>query len=187
VRRAGSVFGAAHRAVLVGARFGDAVRDEVDCVEPAHVLLFEEIGGVALALGKDRDEHIGARDLLLAGGLDVDDGALDDTLEGGSRTGVLPVGYHEAIEFLVDEVLQIALKGLDVDIAAIEDGDGVAVVGQRQEQVLERGELMRALTRQVHRLMQSLFQTAGERGHVTGPTVFPSRIGADAGSCGLYP
>ena len=137
-------------------------RDEIDRVEPAHVLLFEEIGGVALALGKDRDQHVGAGHFFLARGLDVDDGALDDALEGGGRPRILAVGHDEAVELFIDEILEVALERLDVDVAAGEHGDGVAVVGQGQQQVLERGELMRALTRQVHRLMQGLFKSAGK-------------------------
>ena len=38
--------------------FGDAMRDKVDRVVTGHVLLLQEIGGVAFALGKDGDEHI---------------------------------------------------------------------------------------------------------------------------------
>ena len=59
-------FGATDAAFLARARLGDAMADEVDRVEPRHVLLLEEVGGVALALGKDGDEHIGARNLFLA-------------------------------------------------------------------------------------------------------------------------
>jgi len=43
------------------------MRDEVDGVESAHVLLFEEISGMALALGENRDEHVGAGYFLAAG------------------------------------------------------------------------------------------------------------------------
>src|SRR6266849_4213434 len=54
-------------------RLGEAVRDVVDGIEARHVLLLQEIDGVALALGEHGDEHVGARHLLAAGGLDVDD------------------------------------------------------------------------------------------------------------------
>ena len=149
------------------------MRDEVDGVEPRHVLLLEEIGGVALALGEDGDEHVGAGHLFAAGGLDMDDGALDDALEGGGRTRILAVGHDETVEFLVDEFLEIGLERLDVDIAAGQDRDGVAVLGQGQQQVLERGELVVAFAGQVHRRMEGLFETAGERGHVRVPIAFP--------------
>ena len=157
---AGPLFGAAHGALLVGARLGDAMGDEIDRVEPAHVLLFEEVGGVALALGKDRDQHVGAGHFFLARRLHVDHGALNDALERGSRTRVLPVGHDEAVELFIDKVFEIALERLDVHVAPRQDGDGVAVVGQGQQQVLERGEFMCPFARQVHRLMQGLFQSA---------------------------
>ena len=78
--------GAARRARLAGAgTLGDAVRDVVDRVVAGHLLLLQEIGGMALALGEDRDEHVGAGDFFAARRLDVDHGALDDALEAGGR------------------------------------------------------------------------------------------------------
>src|ERR1700686_2204845 len=62
---------------------GDAVADVIDRVVAGHVLLLQEIGGVALALGEDRDQHIGAGHFLAARGLHVNDRALDDALEAG--------------------------------------------------------------------------------------------------------
>jgi hypothetical protein len=65
------------------------VADVVDRVVARHVLLLQEIGGVALALGEDRDQHVGAGHLLAAGRLDVDHRALDHALEAGGRLGVV--------------------------------------------------------------------------------------------------
>ena len=62
---------------------GDAVRNVVHRVVARHVLLLQEEGGMALALGEDRDQHIGARHFLAARRLHMDDGALDDALEAG--------------------------------------------------------------------------------------------------------
>jgi hypothetical protein len=44
---------------------------------------------MALALGEDRDEHVGAGHFLAAGGLDMDHGALDDALEAGGRLRIV--------------------------------------------------------------------------------------------------
>ena len=66
----------------------DAVADVGDRVEPAHVLLLQEIDGIALALGEQRDQHVGAGHLVAARGLDVEDGALDDALEAAGRRGI---------------------------------------------------------------------------------------------------
>ncbi len=69
------------------AALGDAVADVVDRVEPGHVLLLQEEGRVALALGEDGDEDVGARHLLAAARLHMGHGAVDHALEarGGLR------------------------------------------------------------------------------------------------------
>ena len=90
----------------------------------------------------------------------MDHGALDDALERRRRPRVLPVGHHEAVELFVDEIFEIALQRLDVDIAAGEHGDGVAVVGEGQQKVFEGSELVGTLPGQVHGLMQRLLKTA---------------------------
>ena len=68
---------------------GDAVADVIDRVVAGHVLLLQEIGGVALTLGEDRHQHVGAGDLLAAGGLHMDNRALDHALKVGGRIGIL--------------------------------------------------------------------------------------------------
>ena len=62
---------------------GNAVGNVIHRVIAGHVLLLQEEGGMAFTLGKDGDQHIGAGYLLAAGGLHMDDGALDDALEAG--------------------------------------------------------------------------------------------------------
>ncbi len=59
-----TVFGTAHFAFLAGTRLGDPVTDEVDCVQPAHVLLFKEIGCMAFPFREYSNEHIGTRHLF---------------------------------------------------------------------------------------------------------------------------
>ena len=59
--------------------------DEVDGIEPGHVLELEEIDRVAFALAEEGDEHVGASHLVAAATLDVYGGALDDSLEAGGR------------------------------------------------------------------------------------------------------
>ncbi len=57
---------------------------------------------MAFALGKDRDENVGAGHFLAARRLDVDHGALDDALEAGGRLGVLVITGDQIGEFVVD-------------------------------------------------------------------------------------
>ena len=88
--RVGVLVGAAHRARLRHAgALGNAVADVIDRVVARHVLLLQEIGGMALALGENRDEHVRAGHLFTAGGLHVDDGALNDALKAGGGLGIV--------------------------------------------------------------------------------------------------
>src|SRR6185436_17568948 len=79
---------------LVGLRrLGDAVRDVVHHVEARDALLLQEVHRVRILLAEDRHQHVGAGDFFLAGGLHVQDGALDHALEAEGRLGVdLAVG-----------------------------------------------------------------------------------------------
>ena len=57
----GLLVDAAHRPRLGDAGpLGDAVADVIDGVITRHVLLLQEIRGMAFALGEDRDQHVGA-------------------------------------------------------------------------------------------------------------------------------
>src|SRR5690606_5679245 len=85
----GLLVGSAHRARLGQARaLGDAVADVIDGVVARHVLLLQEIGGMALALGEDRHQHVGARHFLAARRLHMDHRALNDALEPGGGLAV---------------------------------------------------------------------------------------------------
>ena len=81
---------AAHRARLGNAGpLGDAMTDVIDRVVARHVLLLQEIGGMAFALREDRDQHVGAGDFLAAGRLDMNHRALDHALKASGRLGVV--------------------------------------------------------------------------------------------------
>jgi hypothetical protein len=60
-----------------------------DRVEAGQILLLQEIDGIAFAFGEERDEDVGARHLILARRLDVQDRALDDALEADVGDGSL--------------------------------------------------------------------------------------------------
>ena len=96
----GLLLDAAHRTRLREARpLGDAVADVIDRVVARHVLLLQEISGVALAFGEDRDQHVGAGDLFAPRRLHVDDRALDHALEAGGRLGILGAVGDQVFEF----------------------------------------------------------------------------------------
>ncbi len=67
---------------------GDAVRDEVDHIQPRDAVLVQEIHRMRILLAEDGDQHVGSGDFFLVGRLHMQDGALDDALEAQRGLGV---------------------------------------------------------------------------------------------------
>ncbi|MNE47998.1 hypothetical protein D3C80_1424340 [compost metagenome] len=139
--------------------------DEVDRVIARHVLLLQEVGGVAFALGEDGDQDIGARHLFAARRLDMDDRALDHALEARRRLGVVAVGRGQGGQVVVDIEGQRGLQRAEIDVAGRHDRRCVGVVDQGQQQVFKRGVLVPALVRIVDRAVQGLFERTRKGGH----------------------
>ena len=194
----GLFLGAAHRARLGQARpLGDAVADVVDRVVARHVLLLQEIGGMALALGEDRHQHVGAGHFLAAGGLHVNDRALDHALEAGGRLGILGAVGDQVFQFGFEIGDQAAPQLVEIDIAGAHHRGGVLVVDQRQQQMLKRRIFMVPLIGEGERPVERLLEAARERWHQLpificigrspNLTFFPSRIAKDADVFGQSP
>ena len=64
------------------------MRDVINDVQACDALLLQKVDRVRVLLAKDGDQHVGAGDLLLTGGLHVEDGALHHALEAERRLGV---------------------------------------------------------------------------------------------------
>ncbi len=126
------VFGAARRLGGIGhARpLGDAVADVIDRVVARHVLLLQEEGGMAFALGENRDEHIGAGHLFAPRRLNVNHGALDDALEAGGRLGFLARLDDEVLQLRINVLRQILAQNIEIDAAGAQHRGGVGVVDQ---------------------------------------------------------
>jgi hypothetical protein len=149
--------GAAHRFRLgPPGDLGDAVRDVVDRIEARHVLLLQEEHRMALALGEQGHQHAGAGHLVASRGLHMDHRALHDALETRGRLGFLAALGNQRLEFRVDIGGEIAPQLFHFDAAGAQDGDRVLVLGQRQQQVLQRGVFVLALIGQPERAMQRL-------------------------------
>ncbi len=118
-------------------RLGDAVADEIDRVQPGHVLQLQEIDGVAFAFGEQGDEHVRPRHLVAAARLHMDGGALHHALEagGGLRLGRAVGG--EAREVLIQKLGQVLAQLVEIDAAGAQHGCRVAVVGQAEQQMFE--------------------------------------------------
>ena len=65
-------------------------------------------------------------------------------------------------ELGVDVFDEVAAEHVEIDVAGAHDGGRVLVVDQRQQQVLERRVFLVALVGERQRLMQGLFEAAGE-------------------------
>ena len=141
---------------------GDPMADVVHGVIARHILLLQEISGVAFALGEDRDEHIGAGHLLAAGGLHMDHRPLDDALEAGGRLRFLAARACKVLQLGVDIIGEIGLELLEIDIAGAHDGGRVLIVDESQQEVLERRVFVPPLIGERERAMQGLFEVARE-------------------------
>ena len=139
---------------------GDAMGDIVDRVIAGHVLLLQEIGGVALPLREDGNQHIGAGDFLAAGGLDVDDRALDHALEAGRGLGVLAHGGGQGGQVGVHIQGERGLQADKVDVAGAHDGARFGVVDKRQQKVLQSGVFVPTLIGVGDRPVQGFFEVA---------------------------
>ena len=154
----GLLVGAAHRTRFRHARpLGDAVADVIDRVVTGHVLLLQEVGGVALALGEDRDQHIGAGHFLAARRLHVNDRALDDALEAGGGLGIFGTVGDEIVQFGFEVGDETAPQLFQIHIASPHDRRGVLILDQRQEQMLERRVFVVTLIGERQRPMKRLF------------------------------
>ena len=155
-RRLGLVLG------LTG--LGDAVRDEVDDVEPGHALLVQVVHRVRILLAEDGDQHVGAGDFLLAvaGALHVHDRALDHALETERWLGVRLRVRRQDRGVVRDEVLQVLAQILDVARAGAQHFGGRRIVEQREQQVLDGDEFVSRLPGFYKRHVQADFELLGD-------------------------
>ena len=58
--------------------------------------------------------------------------------------------------------IEVAAQHVEIDVAGAHDGGGVLIVDQREQQMLERRVFLVALAGERKRLMEGLFETAGE-------------------------
>ena len=113
-----------------------------DDVEARDALLLEQVGGVRVGLAEDRDQHVAAVDLVLAGRLHVRRGALEDALEAERLLRRTVVAVGQPLQLLVEVALELALRALDVAAAGADHLGDVVVVERALEHVLEAEELV---------------------------------------------
>ncbi len=81
--------------------FGDAVTDIIDRVIAGHIPFLQEIDGMALALCKQSDQGVCAGHFFAAGGLNMNNGALNDAVETGRGAAFLKFFDNEAFQIVV--------------------------------------------------------------------------------------
>ncbi len=126
-----------------------------------------------LALGEDRDQHVGAGHLFAARRLDVERRPLDDALEAVRRLGLLLAVDDEILELRIEVMHDGLAQPVEVDAACPQHRRRVDVVDQRQQQMLERRILVSALIGERQRPTKGLFERAGENRHRAPFTSFP--------------
>ena len=92
----------------------------------------------------------------------MQDGALDHPLEAERGLGVDLAGAGDGGRVLHDEVRQGLLEILDLGRAGLEHLGGRGVVAQREQQVLDRDELVPLLPRLDEGHVQADFQLLGD-------------------------
>ena len=117
---------------------------------------------MALALGEQRDQHVGAGDFLAAGILHMQHGALHDALEAGGRLGVLAILDHQRHQLFVDVFLHGLAQRIGIDVAGLHDLRRVGVVHQREQQMLGRRVFVMPVARELDRAVQRLFEASRE-------------------------
>jgi len=72
--------------------------DVVDGIVTGHVLLLQEISGMAFALSEDCDQNVRPCYLLASGGLHMNDRTLDHALKSGRWFGILGAICNQIFE-----------------------------------------------------------------------------------------
>ena len=93
-------------------------------------------------------------------------GAMDHALEAGGRLGVAMGVEHQSRQLVVDIAGQLVAQQIEVDVAGAHHRRRIAVVDQRQEQMLQRRVFVTALIGILQSAPESLFETGRKRSHL---------------------
>ena len=135
-RRGAFVVGADAGRLVRRSVFRDAVGEVGEDVDLGDALAAEQVDRVRLLGLEDGGEHLAGVDLLAARALGVELRVLNHALQHRRQRG-LNVLLLDLFVGLGDEVVELLLELLDVAAARADDVDDVAVVQQREQQVLE--------------------------------------------------
>ena len=136
--RVGTLVVAARRACRIVRHLGDAVRDEVEDVEPRDVVLAEQLSGVGLRLLQHRGNDVAGVCHVALRALHMQDGGLQHAAECHRLLRVLRGATLLLFDRLVEILVEVAAQLWQVDTAGGENGFTVRIVRQGVEQVFQR-------------------------------------------------
>ena len=74
-------------------------------------------------------------------------GALNDALEGRRGLGLCHVVADQGGEFGIEMLVEVGAQAVDIDVARAQHRNRVLILGQRQQEMFERSELVLARIR----------------------------------------
>jgi hypothetical protein len=85
---------------------------------------------------------------------------LQHALEAGRRLRVVAMGGNEIGQLVIDIIQDLAAQPVELDAARAQYGDGILILGKRQQQMFERRIFVTALIGVGESPMQRLFEIA---------------------------
>ncbi len=145
-------------ALLLTRHLGDAVRDVVDHVQARHILLVQQEHRLAILLAEQGNQHVGAGDLLLSGGLYVEHRPLQHPLEAERRLRLAGITLGDQRRRFLDEGDDVLAQFRIIAAAGAQHLGGGWIVEQAQQQVLDRHVLVPLLPRLLEGVIQGEFE-----------------------------
>ena len=140
--------------------FWDAVRQVINDIGPGYALSLQEKHSMAFPLGEHCDQNVSAGNLLAARRLDVNCSALQHPLEARCRLRVVAMCCDEVGKLVVDVVQNFAPQTVEVDATRTQHGNRVLILGERQQEMFERGVFVPTLVSVGESPVQRLFEIA---------------------------
>ena len=105
-----------------------AVTDVRHRIETAHILLLEEINGVALSLGEQGNQHIRAGHYVLSGTLNMQYCALHHPLESAGRRWIDLAVYFQALQLAIEIGDNDIGQFTQIDTACLHDFRRIGII-----------------------------------------------------------
>ena len=136
----------------------DPVRQVIGHVEAFDVVLVQQVDGVRILLGKYRHQDVGAGNLTVTGGLNMEKCTLQYPLETECRLGVAILVSHQQRRVLIDENFELGPEQLNITAAGFDHRGGGIILGQHQQQMLYGNEFVALFISLVEGLVEGLLE-----------------------------